>query len=99
MGVRENKVEKSLKDKVRALGGKSYKWISGEPGVTDQIVIVSGHFWLVEIKTVDGVLSPAQKRRHEELGALGARVRTVYGEMGVREFIEEVKHVIKTAAT
>lgn len=98
MGVRENKVERFLKSEVEQLGGKSYKWV-GLPGVPDQIVVVSGCFWLVEVKTVDGVLSPVQKRRHEELGVLGARVRTAYGETGVREFIEEVKDVIKTATT
>lgn len=98
MGVRENKVERSLKTEVKALGGTSYKW-TGTPGVPDQIVIVTGNVWLVEIKTIDGVLSPAQKRRHSELSDHGAQVRTVYGELGVREFIEEVKNVIATTTT
>jgi len=40
MGVRENKVETYLKDKMKELGGLTRKWVSpGHDGVPDQIVI------------------------------------------------------------
>lgn len=98
MGVRENRIERLLKDEVVKLGGNSYKWV-GLAGVPDQIVIVQGRTWFIEVKTVDGVVSPVQQRRHKELTAIGAKVRIVYGDQGVHEFIKEVKHVIKTATT
>ena len=98
MGARENRVERLLKDEVLKLGGNSYKWV-GLAGVPDQIVIVQGHTWFVEVKTVDGAVSPVQQRRHRDLISVGAKVRVVYGDAGVHEFIKEVKHVIKTPAT
>lgn len=98
MGIRENRVETLLKSEIKALGGISYKW-TGMPGVPDQIVIVRHRVWMVEVKTADGRLSPMQQRRHRELTDHGAQVRTVYGDTGVHEFIEEVKNVIATATT
>lgn len=95
MGVRENKVERYLKSEVELLGGKSYKWV-GLAGVPDQIVVVKNDVWFVEVKTVDGVLSPVQKRRHKELALVGAKVTTVYGDSGVDNFIKELGNVIKT---
>ena len=89
MGKRENKVENYLKSEVKKLGGISRKWVSpGRDGVTDQIIIVDGVVWFVEVKTVDGRLSPPQIREHKRLRDAGANVTTVYGEMGVDVFIE-----------
>lgn len=96
MGQRENKVETYLKDQVTELGGLSRKWTSqGVNGVPDQIIVVEGHVWFVEVKTVDGHLSPAQRREQLRLSMARANVRTVYGREGVDEFIEEVKKKIK----
>lgn len=92
MGKRENKVETYLKKEVEAVGGISRKWVSpGVTGVTDQIIIVEGHVWFVEVKTLDGHLSTAQRREQLRLSMARANVRTVYGREGVDEFIEEVK--------
>jgi hypothetical protein len=88
MGVRENKVEMYLNKEVVKLGGITRKWenpsIAGDP---DRIVIIRGLVMFVEVKTVDGKLAPVQIREHERLVEHGARVRTVYGEGGVNEFI------------
>lgn len=89
MGKRENKVEDYLKKRVKALGGISYKWVSPQVvGVTDQIVIIEGVVWFVEVKTLDGTLSPMQKRRQQELKDNGANVYNVFGQKGVDEFID-----------
>jgi hypothetical protein len=99
MGIRENKVETYLHDSVTAIGGTSRKWVSpGRDGVPDRIVITPWAIWLVEVKTEDGTLSPAQVREHDRLRAAGATVKVVYGHAGVDELIEELKRV-KTTTT
>lgn len=88
MGVRENKVETYLKDEVKKLGGISRKWVSpGVDGVPDQIVIIRGRVIFIEIKTISGRLSVAQKREHDRLRKAGATVNTVYGKHDVDIFI------------
>jgi hypothetical protein len=92
VGVRENKVERYLKKQVTAQGGVSRKWVSpNHDGVPDQIIISRGVVWFVEVKSVDGVLSSVQKREHKRLRNAGANVTTVYGDVGVDTFIEELK--------
>ena len=91
MGVRENKVETYLNRKVECLGGITRKWVSpGRNGVLDRIVILRGRILFVEVKTVDGVLSTAQKREIDRLKEHGSEVRVVYGKEGVDELIEEL---------
>ena len=95
MGIRENKVEKHLDTEIKKLGGITRKWkCPGVDGVPDRIVILNGHVYFVEVKTVDGVLSPAQKRELGRLMNAGTDVHTVYGEAGVDLFITE--HILRT---
>jgi hypothetical protein len=92
MGIRERRVETYLDEQVTALGGLTRKWVSpGRDGVPDRICIVKGHFYLVEVKTIDGHLSPAQVREHKRLREAGAEVLTVYGAQDVNMFIQAVK--------
>lgn len=92
MGVRENKVETYLNAEIIKLGGMSRKWMSpGRDGVPDRICVVRGRVWFVEVKTIDGVLSPEQLREHDRLDECGAAVRTVYGKEGVDELIKQIK--------
>lgn len=93
MGTRENKVETYFKDQIKALGGISRKWVSpGVDGVPDQIVILKGIVFFVEVKTLDeGDLSIAQIREHERLRDNGATVCTVYGHAAVDKLIQDIK--------
>ena len=94
MGVRENTVEKYLDGCIKEFNGLTRKWVSpGRDGVPDRIVIVKGHIWFVEVKTVDGKLSPPQIREHTRLAKCGAAVRCVWGKDDVDLFIKEVKYV------
>lgn len=54
---------------------------------------------LVEVKTIDGDLSPVQVREHQRLTDAGAQVRTVYGHTGVDELIKELKGAQTATAT
>ena len=93
MGTRENKVETYFKDQVKSIGGISRKWVSpGVDGVPDQIVIIKGAVFFVEVKTSDGKLSIAQHREHKRLRKAGATVCTVYGHVGVDKFKLDMQH-------
>jgi len=99
MGIRENKVETYLHDRVTETGGTTRKWVSpGRDGVPDRIVITPWALWFVEVKTTDGTLSSAQEREHKRLREAGATVRTVYGHAGVDQLIEELKNAQTPAA-
>lgn len=92
MGVRENKVERYLHEQVEALGGTTWKWVSpGMAGVPDRIVTIAGRTWFVEVKTVDGSLSPQQERRISTLHRCGQRVHVVYGTEQVDTLIDIIK--------
>lgn len=91
MGVRENKVEKYLKDQIKLIDGDTRKWVSpGRDGVPDQIIFLDGIVCFVEVKTSDGKLSPAQNREHDKLSNLGANVCTVYSKTGVDCLIKDI---------
>jgi hypothetical protein len=95
MGVRENKVEKYLDEGVKKLGGITRKWVSpGRDGIPDRIVKLPrgprSQVCRVEVKTEDGVLSPAQKREQARLREAGFWVETVYGHRGVDEFLIKI---------
>lgn len=93
MGARENKVETYLKNKVKAAGGISRKWVSpGHDGVTDQIIRLphwaKGVVYMIEIKTDDGRCSSPQLREQTRLSQAGCNVVTLYGEADVDVFFE-----------
>lgn len=93
MGVRENKVETYLRDRIKLLGGDTRKWVSpGRDGVPDQVVLVYYGVFFCEVKTPDGKLSPTQIREHARLRKLGALVCTVWGAEGVDLLIKDLKN-------
>lgn len=95
MGVRENKIERYLHEQVEALGGTTWKWVSpGMTGVPDRIVTIAGRVWFVEVKTVDGSLSPQQERRITTLRKCGQRVNVVHGKEQVDDLIRVIKSYI-----
>jgi len=92
MGKRENIVETYFDKQVEeVLNGITRKWVCpGQDGAPDRIPIWAycpGQVF-VEVKTVDGSLSPVQEREHTRLREVGALVFTVYGQSGVDAFIK-----------
>jgi len=66
--IPERAVEKYLKDRVKGMGGLSYKFSSpGEIGVPDRIVMLKGKIIYVETKTLTGRISPMQKYQHQRI--------------------------------
>ena len=91
--MREKDIEKYLRDQVRPIGGKAYKFVSpGNDGVPDRIVIFPGRQPVfVELKTDTGRLTALQKVQIDRLRSLGQDARVVRGAAGVKAFLEELK--------
>lgn len=85
----EKDTERYLNRQVKALGGRSYKWVSpGCSGVPDRIVILpGGRVVFVELKSEGRTSSGQQKKRQAELRALGC---TVYADIDTKEKVKEV---------
>jgi len=87
--MREAAVEKHLRDKVKTLGGKAYKFVSpGNAGVPDRLVLLpSGKVAFVELKAPGKESTPLQKNRQREIKALGFEVHVIDSKQGVDDFI------------
>lgn len=85
----EKDTEAFLRDEVKALGGRSYKWVSpGCAGVPDRIVILpNGRIFFVELKSERKTSSAQQRKRQAELRALGC---TVYTDIDTKEKVREI---------
>ena len=96
-GMKERDIEVLLREGVKQLGGRAYKWVSpGNAGVPDRIVILPGgiiHF--VEIKQENGCMSNLQFVQQEKLRALGAVAVTLYGASAVRYYLKRVEGMIR----
>ena len=94
--MQEREIEMLLRDGVRQLGGKAYKWVSpGNAGVPDRIVVLPGgtvHF--VELKNDGGRLTRLQKVQQANLRGLDSEVVTLYGADAVRAYLAQVKELI-----
>lgn len=88
----ESTVEGYLRKKVRAAGGKCYKFVCpGHIGAPDRICIFPGsRVYFVETKAPGGKPRPSQLAFHRELAALGVTVRVIDTREKVREFVRGV---------
>ena len=92
----EKTTEAYLRDEVKALGGRSYKWVSpGCGGVPDRIVAMpGGRVVFVELKSEGETSTQLQKKRQSELRALGC---TVYADIDTKEKVREMLGEIQSA--
>ena len=93
----EKVTEAYLRDRVKALGGRSYKWVSpGCSGVPDRVVILpGGRVVFVELKSEGKTSTKLQQKRQAELRALGC---TVYTDIDTKEKVGEIlDHEIQSA--
>lgn len=91
--MREAEIEKRLRNGIRQIGGRCYKFVSpGNDGVPDRIVVLpGGKIVFVELKTETGRLSPLQHIQITRLRDLNADVRVLKGLSAVNQFLEEMK--------
>jgi hypothetical protein len=83
----ESAVEGIFAQRVRQLGGLSFKFAPAHVGNPDRIVLMPGGVVrLVEIKADGGRLDPAQKVWHSRAAALGTIVEVVRGAAEARSW-------------
>ena len=88
----EKTTEKYLRDEIRKIGGRAYKFVSpGNPGVPDRLIITpTGKTIFVELKTEVGRLAKIQKWQRSEMEKRGADCRVLFGMDAVKDFLREV---------
>ena len=90
--MEEQKIENYLKNQVKLLGGKAYKFVSpGTSGMPDRLVILPYQTpFFVELKAPGKKLRPLQIARKKELEALGQRVYAIDSKEKVDKLLKEV---------
>jgi len=87
----ERDIEKQLRVRVAALGGKAYKFSSpGNSGVPDRIVLIQGKCYFVELKRPGQDLLPRQKAVKRDFAKLGFEVYKLDSLEDVDRFLREV---------
>lgn len=86
----EKTIETFLRDKVKAVGGEAYKFVSpGHIGVPDRLVVFpGGRIAFVELKAPGKKPRPNQIAQIERLRRLGADVEVIDSKEGCLEFIK-----------
>lgn len=87
--MRENVIEAYLRDRVKEIGGKAYKFVSpGNSGVPDRLVLLPvGRCIFVELKAPGKDPTLKQLLQHKKIGALGFKVSLIDSKEKVDEFI------------
>ena len=77
--IRESEIEKTLREAVRAAGGRAYKFVSpGNRGVPDRIVCFPGKkLAFVELKSAGNKPTKLQLLQHARLRSMGFEVYVV----------------------
>lgn len=90
--MRESRIEAYLRDSVKELGGRAYKFVSpGNDGVPDRVVCLpGGHVIFVELKAPGKKPTKLQEMQMGRLQAMGFRVKVIdslaAAEWAVAEF-------------
>lgn len=89
--MQESYLEKKLKGEVLKMGGQALKFISpGKNGVPDRLILKpGGQAIFVEMKAPGKPLEPLQRKRAEQLRALGFKVYKIDSVEDVKRFIQE----------
>ena len=87
----EKDIEKYLRDQVKKLGGKAYKFVSpGNSGVPDRMVCLpGGRIYFVELKAPGKKPTVLQLRQMKLLRDLGFNVKVLDCKPGVDYFIQK----------
>ena len=88
--MRERDIESYLRDQVKAIGGRAYKWESpGNAGVPDRIVLLpGGRTVFVELKAPGRKPTPLQRVQATKIAMTGHTVLVVDSKEAVDRFIQ-----------
>ena len=89
----EKEIERYLKRRIEALGGKAIKFISpANLGVPDRIVISpGGTIYFIELKNEVGKLRKIQEYQAKSLMELGCNYKFINSKYEVDKLIEEIE--------
>jgi hypothetical protein len=90
--MREKDIEQYLREEVKVLGGRAYKFVSpGNDGVPDRLVCLpGGRVEFVELKAPGKTPSKLQLLQHSRLEKLSIKVYVIDSKNGVDAFIREM---------
>lgn len=85
----EKKIEQYLRDQVKTIGGKAYKFVSpGNDGVPDRLVILpGGRIAFVETKAPGKESTSLQKKKQKELRNMGC---IVFSDVDSKDLVDEI---------
>jgi hypothetical protein len=90
--MRENRVEATLRDEVKLLGGWAIKLLPSVSGLPDRIVLLpGGRLFFVELKSPTGTVKPHQTVIHRRLDSLGFPVAVLSSPDAVREWTASLR--------
>ena len=86
----EKDIEQYLRDKVKAVGGIAYKFVSlGNRGVPDRLVLLpTGKIAFVELKAPGKKSTALQELQQKRISNLGFKVLVIDSKTKVDEFIK-----------
>ncbi len=89
----EKYIERKLVDKVKALGGRAYKFVSpGNSGVPDRIIVLpGGKIGFAEMKRPGGKPSKLQRNQIQFLRNLDCKVGVVSTTQQIDGFLEKIQ--------
>lgn len=90
--MQESTLEKRFKLEIEKHGGQALKFVStNKRGMPDRLVLIpGGKTVFVELKAPGKPLGPLQKKRADELRALGFKVFKIDSKDDIKSFIQEV---------
>jgi len=89
--VREKAIEAYLRDQVKSVGGKAYKFVSpGNAGVPDRLVLFpGGRVVFVELKAPGQKPTNLQKAQARKINSLGFQVFVIDSKAKANDFISQ----------
>ena len=95
--MRETAIEAYLRDEIKKLGGKAYKFVSpGNRGVPDRLVLLpGGQALFVELKAPGKESTTLQLKKQGDIRKLGFDVSVIDTKAGVDEFVARFREVTR----
>ncbi len=89
--MKESTIEKYFVARVKAVGGRAYKFTSpAHRGVADRVVCLpNGQTWFVELKAPGGRLSELQKIFQSDMALLRQNYACLWSKEQVDEWVKE----------